>query len=128
MTELHIEPLVHFTDLILAIGLIGLGLSILAVVITVEIYYFRNPERVKEANKKGGAASDAARDRKRRKAFSHTGRSFRSAGLQALYYKLSSKGRPFQTWIRCMPYGIKRKDTETSVSALAQVWKRSCPH
>lgn len=39
--ELHIEPLVHFTDLILAIGLIGLGLSILAVVITVEIYYFR---------------------------------------------------------------------------------------
>lgn len=41
MVELHIEPLVHFADLILSIGLIGLGLSILAVVITVEIYYFR---------------------------------------------------------------------------------------
>lgn len=39
--ELHIEPLVHFTDLLIAIGLIGLGLSILAVLITVEIYYFR---------------------------------------------------------------------------------------
>lgn len=39
--ELHIEPLVHFTDLLLAIGLIGLGLSILAIIITVEICYFR---------------------------------------------------------------------------------------
>ena len=35
---LYIEPLVNVADLILAIGLIGLGLSILAVVITVEIY------------------------------------------------------------------------------------------
>lgn len=41
MVELHIEPLVHFTDLLLAVGLIGLGLSILAIVVTVEIYYFR---------------------------------------------------------------------------------------
>lgn len=39
--ELHIEPLATIGDLILSIGLIGLGLSILAVIITVEIYYFR---------------------------------------------------------------------------------------
>ena len=109
--ELHIEPLVNFADLILAIGLIGLGLSILAVVITVEIYHFR----------KGGAEHDAARNRGKHKEFHYSGRSIRSFRLQALFYKLSSKGRPFQTWIRCMPYGIKRKDTETSVSALAKI-------
>lgn len=52
MVELHIEPLVHFTDLLLAIGLIGLGLSILAILITVEIYYFRNPKYIKEYYRK----------------------------------------------------------------------------
>jgi hypothetical protein len=41
MTELHIEPLCSIFDLLLGIGLIALGLSILAIVITVEIYYFR---------------------------------------------------------------------------------------
>ena len=39
--ELYIEPLVTIADLLLAIGLIGLGLSIGAIIITVEIYYFR---------------------------------------------------------------------------------------
>jgi hypothetical protein len=41
MVELHIEPLVTVADLLIAIGLIGLGLSILAIIITVEICYFR---------------------------------------------------------------------------------------
>lgn len=38
---LYIEPLVTVADLLIAIGLIGLGLSIGAIIITVEIYYFR---------------------------------------------------------------------------------------
>ena len=53
MVELHIEPLVNFADLILAIGLIGLGLCGLAIIITVEIYYFRNPKVIAEKTKKG---------------------------------------------------------------------------
>jgi hypothetical protein len=27
-----------------------------------------------------------------------------------------------------MPYGFKRKDTEASISALAEIRKRSCAH
>lgn len=38
---LYIEPLVTVADLLIAIGLIGLGLSGLAVIITVEYCYFR---------------------------------------------------------------------------------------
>lgn len=118
MTELHIEPLCKTTDLLLGIGLILLGLCILAIIITVEICYFR----------KGGAAHDAARNRRKRKELSHTGRSIRSVGLQAIFYKLSSKGRPFQTWVRSMPYGIKRENPEAGFPALAQVWERSRAH
>lgn len=54
--ELHIEPLVHFTDLLLAIGLIGLGLCGFAIVITVEICYFR-----KGGNKSGKTLQGASR-------------------------------------------------------------------
>lgn len=50
---LYIEPLVNFADLILAIGLIGLGLSILAIIITVEVCYFR-----------GGGKNESNRSRK----------------------------------------------------------------
>lgn len=121
MVELHIEPICSIFDLLLGIGLIALGLCGFAIIITVEICYFRKP-------KKGGSARDAQADRGKHKTVSDTRRSIRSAGLQALFYKLSSKGRPFQTWIRCMPYGFKRKDTEASISALAQVWERSRAH
>lgn len=58
MVELHIEPLVHFTDLLLAIGLIGFGLSILAIVITVEICYFRKGGK---KHGKTGAESQGSR-------------------------------------------------------------------
>lgn len=54
MTELTITPLADIFDLLLGIGLIALGLSILAVVITVEIYHFR----------KGGLRNEGNRCRK----------------------------------------------------------------
>lgn len=53
MTELHIEPLYKTTDLLLGIGLILLGLCILAIIITVDICYFRNPKIIAEKTKKG---------------------------------------------------------------------------
>lgn len=115
MVELHIEPLCDIFDLLLGIGLIGLGLCGFAIIITIEICYFR----------RGGAACDAAGNRRKQKALSDSGRSFRSAGLQAVFYKLSSKGRPFQTWIRSMPYGIKCAHPEAGFPALAQIWERS---
>ncbi len=52
MVELHIEPLADIFDLLLGIGLIGLGLCGLAVIITVEIFYFRNPKYIKEYYRK----------------------------------------------------------------------------
>lgn len=52
MIELHIEPLCKTTDLLLGIGLILLGLCILAIIITVEICYFRNPKYIKEYYRK----------------------------------------------------------------------------
>ena len=46
----NVEPLVDIFDLLLALGLIALGICGLAVVITVEVYHFR----------KGGKSSDKA--------------------------------------------------------------------
>lgn len=120
MTELHIEPLCSIFDLLLGIGLIALGLCGFAIVITVEIYYFRR--------RKGEAAYDAARDGRKCQALPYAGRSIRSAWLQAVHYKLSSKGRPFQTWIRCMPYGRKRENPEAGFPVLAQIWERHSAH
>lgn len=71
MTELRIIPLVNVADLLIAIGLIGLGLCGFAIVITVEICYFR----------KGGIVHDAARNRKKRKELPDAGRSVRGFRL-----------------------------------------------
>jgi hypothetical protein len=50
----HVEPLVDIFDLLLALGFIALGICGLAVVITVEIYYFR------KGGKKHGKTVQAA--------------------------------------------------------------------
>jgi|GEM_PF-6137193 len=44
MCELTITPLCDIFDLLLGIGLILLGLSLLAIVITTEICYFRKKQ------------------------------------------------------------------------------------
>lgn len=45
MNELTITPICDIFDLLLGIGLIALGLCGLAIVITVEIFYFRRGGR-----------------------------------------------------------------------------------
>ena len=61
--ELIITSQATIFDLLLGVGLIGLGLSIMAVMITIEICYFRNQK--KGAKKHGKTIQQGARpDRK----------------------------------------------------------------